>query len=80
VDCELSEVKREVIRRLAAGQRGVDVARSMGMTPETVSRIRNSEAGRHYMAKLQADLDRTFVRMASAEAISRMASAMGKPR
>lgn len=53
----LTGPQREAVPMLAVGTRGIDVAESVGVTPETVSRWMKQKVFRAAVARAVADMD-----------------------
>jgi transcriptional regulator with XRE-family HTH domain len=58
---QLWEAHHEMLRRLALGESNGEVARALGITPQTVSNIRNSPMGREKLNALQEGIDKDMV-------------------
>lgn len=61
-------MSREILRRIAAGQKAVDIAREMDITPVTVSYTKNSAVAQPVLKELERKRDE-----ASMESIGRLA-------
>lgn len=57
----MQELHREIVRRLVLGQRPREIAAELGVTPQTVSNVRNSSVVRQYMEMLQQGRDADVV-------------------
>jgi hypothetical protein len=57
----LWERHQEIARRLVAGERPIDIARSMNMTPTRISIIMNSPIFKQQLAKLSSRADESAV-------------------
>ena len=54
----------EMLRRIALGQKNVDIARALNVHPQTVSNIRNSSLAEHKLRDLRNARDRSAVDVA----------------
>lgn len=52
---------QEIARRTALGDKGVDIANDLGLTPQTVYNFRNSELGTKRITDLQKQIDQEAV-------------------
>lgn len=58
---QLWEVHHEVLRRLVLGQKSIEIARDLAITPAVVSYVKNSEVGRRQLSLMRAAADVSVV-------------------
>ena len=54
---DMWELHHEITRRLVLGQKGVDIAKALGCTPQTVSNVRNSPVAQDHIAIMKGARD-----------------------
>lgn len=61
---QLWELHHEILRRLVIGQKSVEIARDLNVTPAVISYVKNSEVGRRQLSLMRSAADVTAVDIA----------------
>lgn len=69
---EIKPIHSEILRRLALGQKNVEIARDLKIHPQTVCNVKAAPAHQKQLAKLQTDLDANVVCDEARKHIKRM--------
>lgn len=61
---QLWELHHEILRRLVIGQKSVDIARDLNVTPAVISYVKNSEIGKKQLSLMRSAADVSAVDVA----------------
>ena len=62
---KLKPIHKEILRRVAQGMKSVEIARELGVHPDTVCNAKCSKLGQAYLEQLDRELDDMSVRVAA---------------